>query len=453
MKKDSVLNMTEGNPYRLILTFGLPVMFGIIFQEFYHVVDSAIVGKALGGSALAAVGATGSINTLIIGGCTGICSGFSIPVAQQIGAKNDAEVRRYVINGTLLCLLLTVLLTTAGPLLCRDILIAMNTPEDIFQRSYSYIFTILAGLPAYLLYNYTTGILRALGDSRSPVIWLSVASIVNIVLDLLFILAFRLDVFGAALATDLSQALAGIGCLWSLIRKHPVLRTRRSDWRLSRQHCSILCSTALPLGLMSSITAIGSVLLQSSINALGTVYVTAATTANKVHAIMYRPLEAIWTSMGTYCAQNVGASRWDRLVRGMRAALVLDAAYSVLAFAIAFFFSNPMFMLFLDESSRSILPFSRQYLLTTVGSYFLLGMLGVFRPALQGMRKTIYSTISGLTEMVGRGLTGFLIPFFGFQAACFSCTIAWILAVAIVAPAFFICYHRAVRAAPGLPQR
>lgn len=443
MKKNSNLDMTEGNPYHLILTFGLPVMLGIIFQEFYHVADSAIVGKILGGSALAAVGATGSINTLIIGGCTGICSGLSIPVAQQIGAKNDTEVRRYMVNGILLCLLLAVLLTTAGPLLCRSILTAMHTPADIFQRAYSYIFTILAGLPAYLLYNYTAGILRAFGNSRTPVVWLSIASVVNIALDLLFILIFHLDVFGAALATVLSQLVAGLGCLYVLIRRYPILRIQRSEWRPSRRHCSVLCSTALPLGLTSSITAIGSVLLQSSINTLGTTYVTAATTGSKVHAIMYRPLEAIWVALNTYCAQNVGAGRLDRLTRGMRAGLLLSGVYSVLAFAIVFFFSDPMFMLFLDEGSRNLLPLSRQYLLTIVSSYFLLGVLGVFRPALQGMRKTIFSTISGFAEMVGRGLTAFLIPVFGFQAACFSCTIAWILAAAVLIPAFIVCYRQA----------
>lgn len=437
--------MTSGSPYRLIFSFGLPVLFGIVFQELYHVADSAIVGKTLGGSALAAVGATGSINTLIIGGCTGICSGLSIPVAQQIGAKNEEEIRRYVVNGTFLCLLLGVFLTTAGPLFSRALLTAMHTPADIFHRSHSYIFTILAGLPAYLLFNYTAGILRAFGNSRTPVTRLSIASIVNIVLDLIFIITFQMDVFGAALATVLSQLFAGFGCLFSLLRNFPVLLMRRSDWHLSRRHCSVLCSTAIPLGLTSSITAIGSVLLQSSINTLGTTYVTAATTGSKVHAIMYRPLEGIWVSLNTYCAQNVGAGRLDRLTRGMKAGLVLSAIYSAIAFAIVYFFSTPLFMLFLDDGSRNLLPLSRQFLLTIVSSYFLLGVLGVFRPALQGMRKTIFSTISGFAEMVGRGLTAVLIPIFGFQAACFSCTIAWILASAVLIPAFIVCYRRAVR--------
>ena len=216
---------------RLILSFGIPVLFGYLFQQLYNVVDTAIVGKTLGGAALAAVGSTGSINFLVVGFCAGTCGGFAIPVAQQFGAQNHQELRRYVASGVWLCLAIGAALTASTVLLCDSILTAMNTPEDIYQRAHAYIGTIFAGLPAYFLYNFCAGVLRSLGDSRTPVVWLIISSVVNIVLDIVLILTFHMDVFGAALATVLAQALAGIGCLVRMVRGYPILRTERADWR------------------------------------------------------------------------------------------------------------------------------------------------------------------------------------------------------------------------------
>ena len=263
-------DLTRGNPMKLILGFGVPLLFGYLFQQFYSVVDTAIVGKTLGGQALAAVGSTGSINFLVVGFCTGVCSGFTIPAAQQFGAGNERELRRYVAGGTWLCGLFAAVLTAVTVLLCRDILTAMNTPADIYERAFVYIATIFAGLPAYFLYNYAAGVLRAMGDSRTPVIWLIAASLVNIVLDVVFILTFHMDVFGAAFATVLSQLMAGLGCLVRLTRGYPALRMERADWRWDRRRMGNLCLMGLPMGLQYSITAIGSVMIQTAVNGLGT---------------------------------------------------------------------------------------------------------------------------------------------------------------------------------------
>lgn len=239
-------DLTKGKPMGLILSFGVPLLFGYLFQQLYNVVDTAIVGKTLGGSALASVGATSSINFLVVGFCTGICSGFAIPVARTFGAKEEANLRRYVTCGTWLCLIFGALLTAGTTMFCRDILELMHTPSDIIVRSHQYILTIFAGLPAYFLYNYCAGVLRAMGDSRTPVIFLIAASLINIVLDVVFILAFHWDVFGAAFATVLAQLFAGLGCLVHMCRGFPILRMEPGDWRWNWGRAAEMCTMGRP---------------------------------------------------------------------------------------------------------------------------------------------------------------------------------------------------------------
>ena len=435
-------NLTKGRPMALILSFGVPVLFGYLFQQLYNVVDTAIVGKTLGGAALAAVGSTGSINFLVVGFCAGVCGGFAIPVAQHFGAENRQELRRCVASGVWLCLMIGAALTAATVLLCNLILTAMNTPADIYQRSYSYIVTIFAGLPAYFLYNFCAGILRSLGDSRTPVIWLIVSSLVNIALDILFILAFHLDVFGAALATVLAQALAGAGCLARMIRGYPILRTERSDWRWDRRRMGELCLMGLPMGLQYSITAIGSVMMQTAVNGLGTVYVTSVTAASKVSMFLCCPFDAMGSTMATYGGQNVGAGKWDRLHQGMRACVTLGAVYSAVALIALLFLANPLIMLFLDAESASLLPLARQYLLISALFFFPLALVNIVRFMIQGMGFSPLATLAGVLEMAARAGLACLVPVFGFSAACFASPAAWIMADLFLIPAYFHCCRK-----------
>ena len=438
-------DLTKGSPMRLILSFGVPVLFGYLFQQLYNVVDTAIVGKTLGGAALAAVGSTGSISFLVVGFCTGICGGFAIPVAQQFGAGNEKELRRYVAGGVWLCLIFGALLTAATVLLCDTILTVMNTPADIYQRSHAYIGTIFAGLPAYFLYNFCAGTLRSLGDSRTPVIWLIVSSLVNIALDMLFILTFRMDVFGAALATVLAQGLAGVGCLVRLLRGYPILKTERADWCWDRRRIGELCLMGLPMGLQYSITAIGSVMMQTAVNGLGTVYVTAVTAASKVSMFLCCPFDAMGCTMATYGGQNVGAARWERLHQGVRACVVLAAGYAAVILAVVFFCAEPLSMLFLDEASAGLLPLSRQYLLTGALFFFPLALINIFRFMIQGMGFSPLATLAGVLEMAARAALALLVPLFGFTAACFASPAAWLMADVFLIPAYFHCYRRLAR--------
>ena len=435
-------DLTKGRPLPQILSFGLPVLFGYLFQQLYNVVDSAIVGKTLGGAALAAVGSTGAINFLVVGFCCGVCGGFAIPVAHQFGAGDHQELRRYVTGGVWLCAAIGLVLTASTVMMCDGILVAMHTPADIYARSYAYIHTIFMGLPAYFLYNFCAGVLRSLGDSRTPVIWQSAASVVNVVLDVAFILTFHMDVFGAALATVLSQLLAGAGCLLRLLRGYPILKMEREDWYPNRNRLGELCLMGLPMGLQYSITAIGSVMIQTAVNSLGTVYVTAVTAAGKVSMFLCCPFDAMGCTMATYGGQNAGAGKWDRLHQGVRACVRLGAAYSAASMVLVLLFSNPLIMLFLDEGSMELLPLARKYLLILVAFYFLLALVNIFRFLIQGMGFSPLATLAGVLEMAARAGLSLLVPVFGFTAACFASPAAWLLADLFLVPAYFYCYRR-----------
>ena len=438
-------DLTKGSPMGLILSFGVPVLLGNLFQQFYNVVDTAIVGKTLGGDALAAVGATGSVNFLVVGFCIGVCGGFTIPVAQQFGAGNEGELRRYMAGGAWLCLLFGALLTALTAAFCGRILTGMRTPPEIYQRAFLYILTIFLGLPAYFLYNFTAGVLRALGDSRTPVIWLSGAALLNIVLDTVFILTFHLDVFGAALATVLSQLVAGLGCLGRVLRGYPMLRTERADWRLDRRRMGELCLMGLPMGLQFSITAIGSVMIQTAVNGLGTAYVTAVTAASKVSMFFSCPFDAMGSTMATYGGQNAGAARWERLHQGLRACVLLGAAYSVLSLAALHIWADPLNMLFLDGDSAALLPLARKYLLILAWFFFPLALVNIFRLLIQGMGFSPLATLAGVLELAGRAAVSLLVPSLGFAAACFASPVAWLMADLFLLPAYLYCYRRLTR--------
>ena len=435
-------DLTKGKPMLLLLSFGIPVLLGNLFQQLYNVVDTAIVGKILGGGALAAVGSTGSINFLVVGFCCGVCGGFAIPAAQQFGANNYFELRRYVTNGAWLCGLISVIFTAVTVFFCGDILTAMNTPADIYQRSYAYICTIFAGISAYVLFNYCAGILRSLGDSRTPVIWLIAASLTNIVLDVVFILYFKMDVFGAAFATVLSQAMAGVGCLLRLLRGYPILKTEKADWVWDYKRMGHLCVMGLPMGLQYSITAIGSITLQTAVNGLGTPYVTAVTAASKVSMFLTCPFDAMGSTMATYGGQNVGAARWERLHQGIRSCMLLAAIYSGAALILLLFLSDPLATLFLDADSMTLLPLTRQYLLTSAVFFFPLALVNIVRFMIQGMGFSPLATFAGVLEMAARAGLALLVPVFGFTAACFASPAAWVMADAFLLPAYFYCYRK-----------
>lgn len=431
-------DMTKGSPMKLILSFSIPLFFGFLFQQFYNLVDTIIVGRFLGKVNLAAVGATGSVNFLIIGFCMGVCSGFAIPVSHKFGAGDHAGMRRVVANCVWLALGFALLMTVLTTVACRYILMAMQTPEDIIDASYSYIWVIFLGIPVTFLYNMTSGIIRAMGDSRTPVIFLLMSSIINIGLDLFFIVNLRWGVQGAAWATVISQGLSGLCCLLFIMNKFEILRIRKEEWLPNRHLMGTLCGMGVPMGLQYSITAIGSVILQSATNTLGSDAVAAVTAAGRINGFLACPFDAFGSTMATYGGQNVGAGRLERIGTGLRSCVRLGAGYSLIALAVAVSLGRPLATLFLDVPEAAIIENVRLFLICSTVFYFPLALVNIVRFLIQGMGFPTFAILAGVFEMAARTLAGFvLVPRFGFTGVCFGSPTAWIFADIFLIPAYF----------------
>lgn len=440
MASNTTKDMTSGSTMKLILGFAVPLLMGMLFQQVYSLVDTIIVGRFLGVSALAAVGATGSINFLIIGFCQGICNGFALPVAQRFGAKDYDGLRKYVGNSAVLSIIFGGAITLITVSTCRPILELMQTPADIIDMSYHYIVVIFAGIPAIILYNILSAYLRSLGDSITPVIFLVLSAGLNIGLDLLFIVTFHWGVFGAAFATVLSQTVSGILCLILIIKKFDILHLAHDDWRLDWRYSKYLLIMGLPMGLQYSITAIGSVILQASVNTLGSTAVASMTAGSRISMFVVCPFDALGSTMATFGGQNVGAGRLDRLGRGLRSAVILGAVYSALILVVLIFFGRDLILLFVSAKEAAVIAQAKQFLVTNAAFYLMLALVNIVRFLIQGMGFSGFAVFAGVFEMVARALVGLVfVPIFGFTAACFASPLAWVFADCFLIPAFFHC--------------
>lgn len=435
-----VKDMTNGSPSKHILGFAVPMLFGMLFQQFYNLVDTIIVGKTLGVEALAGVGATGSINFMIIGFCMGVCNGFVIPVAQCFGAKKPADLRKYVFNGYICSVVFAIVLTLASVIFCRRILIVMNTPADIIDHAYNYIVVIFIGIPTVFLYNMVSGVIRSLGDSKTPVVFLVLSSIINVVLDFFLILVCKMGVAGAGWATVTSQLISGLTCLIYMYKKYDILKGDKSERVLDRRFITNLCMNGVPMGLQYSITAIGSTILQAAVNTLGSTYVAAMTAGSKMFNFTCCPFDALGSTMATYAGQNVGAAKIKRLGQGVRSAMIIGSVYSVLSLVALYFTTDYIALLFVNASETTIIALTRQFILASACFYIPLTGVNVVRFCIQGMGFSVFAISAGILEMIGRAFAAIiLIPSIGFMGACLASPIAWIAADAFLFPAFIHC--------------
>lgn len=435
-----VKDMTNGSPSKHILGFAVPMLFGMLFQQFYNLVDTIIVGKTLGVEALAGVGATGSINFMIIGFCMGVCNGFVIPVAQCFGAKKPADLRKYVFNGYICSIVFAIALTLASVIFCRRILIVMNTPADIIDHAYNYIVVIFIGIPTVFLYNMVSGVIRSLGDSKTPVVFLVLSSIINVVLDFFLILVCKMGVAGAGWATVTSQLISGLTCLIYMYKKYDILKGDKSERVLDRRFITNLCMNGVPMGLQYSITAIGSTILQAAVNTLGSTYVAAMTAGSKMFNFTCCPFDALGSTMATYAGQNVGAAKIKRLGQGVRSAMIIGSVYSVLSLIALYFTTDYIALLFVNASETTIIALTRQFILASACFYIPLTGVNVVRFCIQGMGFSVFAISAGILEMIGRAFAAIiLIPSIGFMGACLASPIAWIAADAFLFPAFIHC--------------
>lgn len=432
-------DLTEGKPMRLILSFFIPTMLGFLFQQLYNIADTAIVGRTLGAEMLGAVGCTWSLNFLVLGFCMGSCSGFAIPLAQRFGAHDESMLRKYLYNAIWICGALSVVFSVITAILCPTMLRWMNTPEDILDAANSYLQVVFIGIPATMLYNMCCGVLRSLGDSRTPVIFLVLASVINVALDFLMILVFHMGVGGAAIATVTSQLISGIGCLIVLMKKFPILKGTADEKKYDPVIAGRLISIGFPMGLQFSITAIGTLVLQVAINGLGTTAVSALSAGNRVGNIFTCAYDALASTITTFAGQNIGAGKPERVAEGVRSASILGIVYSLIILVILWLFSPVFVGLFIDVNEFAQVSDMACYFLKLDSCFYIaLLFVNVLRLAIQGMGYTSTAMLAGLFETVARILVALvLVPLLGYTGVCLAHPAAWIFACAFLFPCYF----------------
>lgn len=436
-------DMTSGSTLKHIINFAVPLCLGMLFQQLYSMVDTMIVGKVLGVQPLAGVGATGSLNFMIIWFCIGICNGFSIPIAQAFGANKEVDLRRYVTNSTWLCVFFSIVITFFVSIFTRNMLVLLRTPEDIFEYAYIYILIIFLGIPCTFLYNFLAGVARALGDSKTPLMFLILSSVVNIALDFVLMIPIPLGVAGAAIATVISQGISGVICLFYMKKKFPILKATRDEWRLRKSYAMRLCGIGIPMGLQYSITAIGTLVITAAVNVLGSVAVAGVTAAQKINNLITCPLESLGQTMAPYVGQNIGAGKKERVSDGLKKASICGFVWSGICIPLVLLLGRPMTMLFLSEPNPEVVEYSFLYLLVGTLGYCLLTLVGTVRFSIQGMGFSSFAMTAGVLEMIARTIAGIaLAPTIGFMGICLANVLAWIFADAFLIPAFRHCIKK-----------
>lgn len=433
-RKSGTTDLTVGKPLFQILRFALPLVLGTLFQQLYSFADTVIVGRCLGTDALGAVGTTYSLNFLILGFVQGACVGFGIPVAETFGAKDKGGLRKYLFNGALLCVVLSVVFTIFTTLMAGPLLQLIHTPEELYADAVLYIRIIFLGIPATVLYNYASSVLRAMGDSQHPFYFLLAASVLNIGLDYLLIVPMGMGVDGAALATVLSQLLSGGLCaFWFFTRtaKQEELTFRGQSSLLSAGHCKRLAYIGFPMGFEYSVSAIGAVIMQDAINLLGSTAVAAQTAGEKIRQMFTLPMESVGMAMATYVGQNHGAHRTDRIKQGIKDGCTIQLTYCVAAWVVIFFVKPYAVGLVLGDADPAVTAGAIQYLAIMSLLFCFHGLLMIFRNTLQGLGYSVQAIISGVGELIGRSLGGLLAvkTGLGYVGICLSNPFAWGLAM------------------------
>ena len=439
MRKD----MTIGNPMKIILLFSIPVLLGNLFQQFYNMVDTVIVGQYLGEDALAAVGSTGCLMFLVLGFANGIAQGFGVMVSHAFGAKDWKLLRHYVALSLLLTVTISVILTIPTVLGSRQLLLWLNTPENIVDLANRYIRIIFAGILATMAYNAASGILRGIGDSRTPLYFLILSSGLNIFLDIFLIVVVKLGTAGAAYATVISQAVSAVLCFLVMFRKYDILRTTKDDYRCNFRDICHMLSVGIPMALNYSITAIGTMILQSAVNIFGSSVVAAFTAASKVSNIATQTMPTLGTAMATYCGQNLGAGKYDRIFRGMKDAFFLCFFAAGIAAGICCLAGPTMIGWFIHHPSAETVSYAMQYL--HIASIFMLPLAWIFayRNGLQGLGRGLVPMLSGVLELVSRYVVIlFAAKPFGYPGVCSADVAAWLTTGILLLVTYLVWKHR-----------
>ena len=440
-------NMTEGRPVRLIVQFAVPLLIGNLLQQTYNIIDAAIVGRTLGTDALAAVGATSSVQFLVLGFCIGACTGFGVPIAQHFGADQLKTMRDYIFNAILLTILFAVILTLSCSLLCHRILHILSVPTEIYRDAYQYQLIIFLGIPFTLLYNLLSSILRSVGDSRTPFIFLAISTVLNIGLDLFCIVVLGWGCAGAAIATITAQAISGFLCLVFIWKKVEILKPTASNCKVKGSVMSNLFLMGSAMGLQYSITAIGSMVMQSANNSLGSLYVSGFTAGLRIKQFVMCPFDAIASAVSVFCGQNLGAGKYKRISHGILTGVAIAVSYGVIAGLILIFFGRTLSMLFVGKEAANVLDISAKYLRYLGFFFWCLGILNICRMSTQGLGFSGRAIFSGVTEMFARIIVSLVfVPYYGYTAICCADQTAWITACIYIAPMCYLCVKKVSQA-------
>ncbi len=423
--------MTKGKPITLLIKFVIPIFLGFVFQQFYNMIDTVIVGRFVSPNALAAVGSTGTIMFMIMGIANGLTTGYTVLISQMFGAGDKEGTRKAFVNAIILGIISTVLITVIAIIVMHPLLKLMNTPADIYDDAYAYITTICAGSIALIGYNLLAASLRAIGNSRTPLYFLIFSTVLNIILDLVFIIGFKLGTFGAALATDVSQAASAILCMIYIVKNVDILRPRKKDWHLRGDFTSKQLNIGVPMALQFGITASGTMVMQSSFNIYGSVAVGGFTAASKVVNLMTAAMPSLGQTMAAYVGQNYGYGDLDRVEQGTRDAMKIAAIYSVISGVLSVVLLPYIISMFFDSGVdiTTYLPYAKAYTYACVPFYIPLAAIFIYRNAMQacGFGKTALTL--GIVELIARLFTAFLsIRLHSFQLAVAADAAAWLTA-------------------------
>ena len=438
LTKSKEMDLTVGNPFQSLLKFAIPVILGNLFQLFYTLADSVIVGKTLGANSLAAVGATSIIIYFVFCFINGFTGGFGICLGQRCGAKDETGMRKSIAASTLLSIGFTILLTLVCCLLSRQILRWMHIPEDIFQEAYEYMFVVLLGTGSTVFYNMISNMLRALGDSKTPLYFLVFSSVLNIFLDVLFIVPLHMGVAGAAWATILAQFLSAVLSLIVGLNHFPVLHLHREDFHNLRSTIIQHLKTGFPMGFQMSVMCIGQLAMQTVVNSLGTAAVAGYTAASKADQLSVLVNNAMMTAISNYVAQNFGAGKKARITQGVRACLIQTESFNLIMCIGIVLLRHPIVRMFLSDPTPEIYHYSDRYLTIVAPFYVVLGLLAVYRTSIQSMQNGRAPFIACMIELVMRiGATVGLSGVIGYTSVCIASPLAWIGACTLLIPVYY----------------
>ena len=422
--------LTEGTPWKQILLFSIPIFWGNVFQLLYSLVDTKIVGSTLGTEALAAVGSVSTLHTLMTGFLNGLTLGFSLITAMCFGAKNRKRLKKTFAAAISLGVLTTLALVLMLIIFLHPVLNLLHVPQAQFEMAYAYISVLIVGLFATLFYNLCANTLRAIGDALTPLIFLIVATVSNIGLDYLFILGFQMGVQGAAYATVLAQLLSVVLCLIRIFRKFPILHIQKEDFRLDRELMAEMYKSGLSMGLMSCLVGIGTILLQSAINTLGTTVIVAHTAARKVFELVSLPNSVLGSAMATYCGQNYGARRFDRIRQGIRASLIIAAVWAVVVFLICHTIEGKLIQFVASTTNPDVIYWGSTYLKVDMSFIVICGVIVILRNSMQGFGDRVIPVFSSCIELAGKIIFAFVFaPMFAYWGIIWAEPMVWIAMV------------------------